>query len=233
MRLSHRTSPRASVVRVLRTDRDDAQPNRATSARGLIAACAFLFVGVLAAAPARAADAFDAAAKLVPGNAASAILLPSPKGASDDLQQAIDRMGRAETGLGGRPIDLLKAWLGFGAGFDDRGAVAPVDHRVEVVAPAVGTAPPVRERHRRLARERGAQGIGVAVGHVPHAHRIRRVAERPVAHDEPEARDHAAVQPLGQPHRQERLGDAGAARELGIRARLGGKPHSGSETAGG
>ncbi|MFO0963928.1 MAG: hypothetical protein U0625_13630 [Phycisphaerales bacterium] len=139
MRLSHRTSPRASVVRVLRTDRDDAQPNRATSARGLIAACAFLFVGVLAAAPARAADAFDAAAKLVPGNAASAILLPSPKGASDDLQQAIDRMGRAETGLGGRPIDLLKAWLGFGAGFDDRGAVAlwlePLDQElVPVIA---------------------------------------------------------------------------------------------------
>lgn len=83
---------------------------------------AFLFAACMAL-PARG-DSFDNAAMLVPPNATSVLLVPNPKAASDDLQLAIDRMGRAETGMGGRPIDLLRARLGIGAGFDDRGPVA-------------------------------------------------------------------------------------------------------------
>lgn len=77
-----------------------------------------------AVVPAPGADAFDAAARLVPPDAVAVVLVPSPKAASDDLQQALDRMGRAESALGGRPIDLLKAQLRIGPGFDDRGAFA-------------------------------------------------------------------------------------------------------------
>ena len=51
-----------------------------------------------------------------------ALVIPSVKSASDDLQLAIDRTGKAEAALGGRPIDLVKAQLGIGPGFDDRGA---------------------------------------------------------------------------------------------------------------
>ena len=70
------------------------------------------------------AGSLEDALRLVPADAAAAFVVPSVKAASDDLQLAIDRMGRAEAALGGRPIDLLKAQLRIGAGFDDRGAFA-------------------------------------------------------------------------------------------------------------
>ena len=67
------------------------------------------------------AGSFEDALRLVPADAAAAIVVPSVKAASDDLQLAIDRMGKAEAALGGRPIDLLKAQAGIGPGFDDKG----------------------------------------------------------------------------------------------------------------
>ena len=70
------------------------------------------------------AGSLDDALRLIPVDAASAIVVPSLKSASDDLQQAMDRMGKPEAALGGRPIDLLKAQAGIGPGFDDRGALA-------------------------------------------------------------------------------------------------------------
>lgn len=69
------------------------------------------------------AGTFEDALRLVPANATSAVVVASVKSASDDLQLAIDRMGKAEAALGGRPIDLLKAQAGIGPGFDDRGAL--------------------------------------------------------------------------------------------------------------
>ena len=75
------------------------------------------------AAPACAGSLEDAL-RLVPVDAASALVIPSVKSASDDLQLAIDRMGKAEAALGGRPIDLLKAQAGIGPGFDDKGPLA-------------------------------------------------------------------------------------------------------------
>jgi len=82
----------------------------------MAAACALVPVA------AARADRLDDVLRLVPADAVSALVVPSVKSASDDLQLAIDRMGKAEAALGGRPIDLLKAQLGIGAGFDDRGA---------------------------------------------------------------------------------------------------------------
>ena len=89
-------------------------PGRFASTVAFALACAH-------AGPAGAGSLEDAL-RLIPSDAASAIVVPSPKSASDDLQQAMDRMGKAEAALGGRPIDLLKAQAGIGPGFDDRGA---------------------------------------------------------------------------------------------------------------
>ena len=69
------------------------------------------------------AGGLDDALALVPRDAVAMVAVPSVKSASDDLQLAIDRMGKAEAALGGRPIDLLKAQARVGPGFDDRGAV--------------------------------------------------------------------------------------------------------------
>lgn len=69
------------------------------------------------------AGGLDDALALVPRDAVAMLAVPSVKSASDDLQLAIDRMGKAEAALGGRPIDLLKAQARVGPGFDDRGAV--------------------------------------------------------------------------------------------------------------
>lgn len=87
----------------------------------LVATLATAFVASFAP-PARAGGLDDALA-LVPRDAVAVLAVPSVKSASDDLQLAIDRMGKAEAALGGRPIDLLKAQARIGPGFDDRGAV--------------------------------------------------------------------------------------------------------------
>lgn len=79
------------------------------------AACAIL------AASVSWAGSLEDALRLVPADASAVVVVPGVKAASDDLQLALDRMGRAEAALGGRPIDLLKAQAGLGAGFDDRG----------------------------------------------------------------------------------------------------------------
>ncbi len=84
-----------------------------------IAACGWVAI-MWAATPAHA-DRMDDALALIPADALSAVVVPNPKQASDELQQGIERMGRAEAALGGRPIDLIRAQLGIGAGFDDKG----------------------------------------------------------------------------------------------------------------
>jgi len=65
----------------------------------------------------------DAALDLVPPDALSFMLVADPKGASDDIAQCLARMDRPEVTMMGRPIDMLKAQAGIGAGFDDRGPV--------------------------------------------------------------------------------------------------------------
>lgn len=75
---------------------------------------------ILTHAPAHA-DRWSDALALVPPEAQTALVIPSPKQASDDLQMGLERTGRTELALGGRPIDFLRAQLGVGAGFDDKG----------------------------------------------------------------------------------------------------------------
>lgn len=79
---------------------------------------------VLVAGCSAHAESIDATLARIPREAISVVAVPSLKAASDDLQLALDRMGRAEAALGGRPIDLLKAQARIGPGFDDRGALA-------------------------------------------------------------------------------------------------------------
>jgi hypothetical protein len=78
----------------------------------------------LAVGPSAHAESIDATLARIPRDAIAVLVVPSLKTASDDLQLALDRMGRAEAALGGRPIDLLKAQARIGPGFDDRGALA-------------------------------------------------------------------------------------------------------------
>jgi hypothetical protein len=87
----------------------------------LLQSVAGAFVAVAFVHSPACADRWDDALALVPATAQSALIVPSPKQASDDLQQGIERMGRQEVAMGGRPIDLLRAQLGIGAGFDDKG----------------------------------------------------------------------------------------------------------------
>lgn len=71
-----------------------------------------------------AADSWDDTLALVPPNALSVIAIPSPKQASDDMQQCMERTGRPEVGVAGRPIDFLRSQLGIAGGFDDKGTLA-------------------------------------------------------------------------------------------------------------
>jgi hypothetical protein len=90
-------------------------------------------------ATAPAVSALDAALALVPKGAVAFVVLPNPKQASDDLQQCVERMNRAEASLGGRPIDQLKALYGISGSFDDKGPAA-----LSVMAyPSPGAAPPI------------------------------------------------------------------------------------------
>lgn len=95
-----------------------------TPASRVLPALAFSAVASLAFVGPAWADRWDDALALVPPTAASAIVVPNPKLASDELQQALERMGRAEVAIGGRPIDMLRSQLGIGAGFDDKGVLA-------------------------------------------------------------------------------------------------------------
>lgn len=84
--------------------------------------CAAVLAAAALGAPGLAGSLEDAL-RLVPPDAAAAAVVPNVKVAADDLQLAIDRMGKAEAAIGGRPLDMLKAQAGLGPGFDDRGAL--------------------------------------------------------------------------------------------------------------
>jgi hypothetical protein len=85
---------------------------------------ALLLTGATSATASTKLSELDQALALVPSDAIAFVLVPSPKRASDDLEQCIERMNRPEAALGGRPIDQLKARFGVSASFDDKGPVA-------------------------------------------------------------------------------------------------------------
>jgi hypothetical protein len=65
------------------------------------------------------APAFVEAIDLVPEDASSALVVPSPKLMADDLAECLARLGDAASALPLRPIDLLKSQAGFGPGVDE------------------------------------------------------------------------------------------------------------------
>ena len=94
----------------------------------------------------------------------------------------MDASGKAEATLGGRPIDLLKAQLGIGGGFDDRGALAiwatrtaggldmvaavPVVDADAFVAAAFVDAPELGKGAMRVPGREGAAWVRKAGRHV-------------------------------------------------------------------
>jgi hypothetical protein len=80
-----------------------------------------LFPLVTASILALAESPLERTIALAPAGTVAFLAIPNPKAASDDLQQCLARMDRAETAALGRPIDQLTARLGLSASFDDKG----------------------------------------------------------------------------------------------------------------
>lgn len=77
---------------------------------------------LLAASPAHSNDTpLDDGLDLVPETARVVAVVADLRRANDDLGQMIDAMGRPGTVLAGRPIEMVKAQFGIGAGLDERG----------------------------------------------------------------------------------------------------------------
>lgn len=68
----------------------------------------------------------SAVVKLIPPDAAIALVIPSLKSCSDELTQCLEGMDRAQFLLGSRPLDQLKSMSGFNVGVDDLGGLAVV-----------------------------------------------------------------------------------------------------------
>lgn len=75
-------------------------------------------------APSIPGDTPEAVFDLVPEEATVIAVVPDLGRTNDDLGQMIDAMNRPGTVLAGRPVELLKARLGVGAGLDERGSLA-------------------------------------------------------------------------------------------------------------
>lgn len=67
------------------------------------------------------AQTFEKAMSLIPEYAVGMVAIPSLERLNNDLTDLLDRSGRSETVLAGRPIDMMAALVGFSAAFDDRG----------------------------------------------------------------------------------------------------------------
>lgn len=67
-------------------------------------------------------QALEKALSLAPENAVGVIVVPSLMRLNADLTDMLDRSGRSEAVIAGRPIDMIAAQLGLSAAFDDRGS---------------------------------------------------------------------------------------------------------------
>ena len=67
------------------------------------------------------AQGLDPALALVPEDAVGVVVIPSLEVLNIDLTDLLDRSGRSELVLAGRPIDLMAAQIGFSAAFNDKG----------------------------------------------------------------------------------------------------------------
>ena len=69
-----------------------------------------------------AAQSLDKGLAIVPEDAVGVVVVPSLMRLNADLTDMLERSGRSEAVIAGRPIDMLAAQLGLSAAFDDRGS---------------------------------------------------------------------------------------------------------------
>ncbi|MCH2161705.1 MAG: hypothetical protein MK085_07500 [Phycisphaerales bacterium] len=78
-------------------------------------------VATLALTTTTIGQTLDDALALVPEDAAGVMAVPSLMRLNADMTEMVERSGRSEALIAGRPVDMLAAQLGFTAAFDDRG----------------------------------------------------------------------------------------------------------------
>lgn len=124
------------------------------------------------AAPAAHADRFAQTLALVPADAISVVAIPSLATAGSDLEQLIDRMGRAETVVGGKPVEQLKGLLGVTAGFDETGSMVAWHTRDRALCIAVPVSDAAAFMEANL--KPGADGAAPFAGRSVHARALGR-----------------------------------------------------------
>ena len=122
---------------------------------------------VVPAVPAARADRFADTLAIVPADAISVVAIPSLGVAGADIEQLIDRMGRAETVVGGKPIEQLKGLLGVTAGFDETGSMVAWHTRDRTLCLAVPSSDPAAFMAANL--KPGPDGTMTFAGRAVHA----------------------------------------------------------------
>lgn len=129
-------------------------------------------VALLGAAPSARADRLAETLSIVPADAVSVVAIPSLGAAGADIEQLIDRMGRAETVVGGKPIEQLKGLLGVTAGFDETGSMVAWYSRDRALCLAVPSSDPAAFMEANL--KPGADGTANFAGRAVHARALAR-----------------------------------------------------------
>lgn len=124
------------------------------------------------ATPAARADRFAETLAIVPADAVSVVAIPNLGAAGADIEQLIDRMGRAETVVGGKPVEQLKGLLGVSAGFDETGSMVAWFSRDRALCVAVPSSDPAAFIAANL--KPGADGTTTFAGRAVHARALAR-----------------------------------------------------------
>lgn len=127
---------------------------------------------LLGAASSARADRFAETLAIVPADAVSVVAIPSLGTAGADIEQLIDRMGRAETVVGGKPVEQLKGLLGVSAGFDETGSMVAWYSRDRALCLAVPSSDPAAFIEANL--KPGADGTATFAGRPVHARALAR-----------------------------------------------------------
>ena len=129
-------------------------------------------VALLGTAAAARADRFAETLAIVPADAVSVVAIPSLGAAGADLEQLIDRMGRAETVVGGKPVEQLKGFLGITAGFDETGSLVAWYSRDRALCLALPSSDPAAFVEANL--KPGADGTAPFAGRAVHSRALAR-----------------------------------------------------------
>ena len=129
-------------------------------------------VALLGAASAARADRFAETLAIVPADAVSVVAIPSLGTAGADIEQLIDRMGRAETVVGGKPVEQLKGFLGVTAGFDETGSMVAWYSRDRALCLAIPASDPAAFMEANI--KPGEDGTAAFAGRAVHARALPR-----------------------------------------------------------